>query len=335
MDQMPGEYRVSGEYRALRFSSDELHEPERVAQWCELYGRAMVRLDIEPLPDCPFQIDATLRTLPGLSVVCGTGSAARWERTPALIADGNDDLGLAINLGGTATLHHLGREIRLERGDATLIMHGEASTFVRASTTRFISLRMPRAALALLVPNVADAAARLIPSGTEALTLLMSYISVLRDDQILATPELRRFAVTHVHDLATLAIVATRGGTAPPQGGGVRAARLQAIKADILENLGRRGLSVSSVAGRQGVTARYVQMLFEAEGTTFSAFVLAQRLARVHRALTDPRAAGRNIGVIAAELGFGDLSYFNRAFRRRFAASPSEVRAQALRAEGR
>src|SRR5262245_52099873 len=165
---------VSGEYRALRFSSDEFCEPERVAQWRELYGRAMVRLDIEPLPDCPFQIEATLRTLPGLSVVCGTGSAARSDRTPALIADGNDDLGLTINLGGSAVLNHLGREIRLDRGDATLIMHGEASTFVRASTMRFVSLRMPRAALALLVPNVADASARLIPGGTEALTLLMS-----------------------------------------------------------------------------------------------------------------------------------------------------------------
>jgi AraC-like DNA-binding protein len=29
------------------------------------------------------------------------------------------------------------------------------------------------------------------------------------------------------------------------------------------------------------------------------------------------------------EAGFGDLSYFNRAFRRRYGASPSDVRAPA------
>jgi AraC-like DNA-binding protein len=33
---------------------------------------------------------------------------------------------------------------------------------------------------------------------------------------------------------------------------------------------------------------------------------------------------------LAFEAGFGDLSHFNRNFRRRFGASPSEIRAAAL-----
>jgi AraC-like DNA-binding protein len=37
---------------------------------------------------------------------------------------------------------------------------------------------------------------------------------------------------------------------------------------------------------------------------------------------------------MASECGFGDLSYFNRAFRRRFGATPTDVRA-AVRAEYR
>ena len=47
--------------------------------------------------------------------------------------------------------------------------------------------------------------------------------------------------------------------------------------------------------------------------------------------LTDWRFAGWTITTIAFEAGFGDLSYFNRAFRRLYAASPSEVRAAARR----
>jgi AraC-like DNA-binding protein len=42
--------------------------------------------------------------------------------------------------------------------------------------------------------------------------------------------------------------------------------------------------------------------------------------------LRDPRCATRRIGEIAYDVGFGDLSYFNRAFRRRYGVTPSEVR---------
>jgi AraC-like DNA-binding protein len=43
--------------------------------------------------------------------------------------------------------------------------------------------------------------------------------------------------------------------------------------------------------------------------------------------LTDPCHDGMNITAVAHESGFGDISYFNRAFRRRYGVAPSEVRA--------
>jgi AraC-like DNA-binding protein len=72
-------------------------------------------------------------------------------------------------------------------------------------------------------------------------------------------------------------------------------------------------------------------MLFEAEGTTFSQYVLGQRLALAHRLLTDPRDARSTITAIAFDAGFGDLSSFNRAFRRAYGATPSDVRAAVRR----
>ncbi|WP_079545515.1 helix-turn-helix domain-containing protein [Bradyrhizobium lablabi] len=70
-----------------------------------------------------------------------------------------------------------------------------------------------------------------------------------------------------------------------------------------------------------------------AQAFTPSAPPLRERLARAHTALTDPRVANRPISNIAFANGFGDLSYFNRTFRRRYAASPSEVREAAKRGE--
>ena len=109
----------------------------------------------------------------------------------------------------------------------------------------------------------------------------------------------------------------------------MRAARLRAIKADIGANLHDCELGVTAVATRHRVTPRYVHKLFEGEGTTFSEFVLGQRLASAHRLLTDPRLADHTIASVAFDAGFGDVSYFNRSFRRCYGATPSEVRAEA------
>ena len=59
--------------------------------------------------------------------------------------------------------------------------------------------------------------------------------------------------------------------------------------------------------------------------------MLTQRLARAHHMLSDPRRSGEKIANIAYDVGFGDVSYFNRAFRRRYGAAPSEVRASERR----
>ena len=60
-----------------------------------------------------------------------------------------------------------------------------------------------------------------------------------------------------------------------------------------------------------------------------SRYVLGQRLTQVHRMLVDPHQAHRAISTIAYDVGFGDMSTFNREFRRLFGATPSDVRAAA------
>ncbi len=100
---------------------------------------------------------------------------------------------------------------------------------------------------------------------------------------------------------------------------------------DICARLGDGEFSVAEVAKRQRVTPRDVHKLFENEGLTFSSFVLGQRLARARRMLSDPGFADLTIGSVAFDAGFGDLSYFNRTFRRRYGATPGEIRQSTLK----
>jgi AraC-like DNA-binding protein len=314
-----------------QFCTDALPERERGAAVHALYGRHTV-MAFEALPDVPVYVDFSQRRLPGLLLATGTGGTARAERNRRHLADGIGDLRLSVNLGSSGVVWcGRGREVILHPGDAVLMSCAEPATvrpIVPLKRGPFFALLLPRAALAPLVTNLDDAVLRLIPRGTGALKLLANYVGMLEDHEALATPELRRLVVTQIYDLVALTIGATRDATAIAEGRGVRAARLGAIKADIADRLARDDLTVAAVASRQRISESYVRKLFESEGTSFSEWVLGERLIRAHRMLTDPRFAGHSITSVAFDAGFSDVSYFNRSFRRRFGATPSEIRAK-------
>ena len=319
---MPSE---ANDFRPFQFSTAALPERERLSFCREVFGRQITRIDIEPLADAPLEVEATLRELPGLRMASCVNSSARYLRTPELIADGDDAVPVLINMGGAMTMSQGSREVSLAVGDAVPILNSEpAQTLI---STGWQAVIVPRLALAPLVSAVEDKAMRLIPRDNEALQLLVGYLKIVREDVALSTPELRHLATTHVHDLVAAAIGASRDGAAIAQERGVRAARLAAVKADVMAHVGDCSLSVNAVAARHGVTPRLIQLMFERDGITFSQFVLERRLAAAHRMLSDPRYVAMTVTAIALVAGFGDLSHFNRSFRRRYGATPSEVRA--------
>lgn len=165
---------------------------------------------------------------------------------------------------------------------------------------------------------------------TPALQLLTRYLWIVREGRLLEDPALHSLAVAHIRDLLGLVL---GGGTAAAKQASRRAkaARMRDIKSYIAENLDGSP-SLADAAARQGVTPRYVRRLFEQEGTSFTRYVLGERLARAHHMLRDPHFADRPITSIAYDVGFGDLSYFNRCFRRHFGKCPSAVRAEAFTA---
>jgi AraC-like DNA-binding protein len=140
---------------------------------------------------------------------------------------------------------------------------------------------------------------------------------------------LQHAVVDHLYDLMAVVFGAAPEAAEAARNRGIRAARIRAITHDIPKSIDRTDLSLTVLAACHGLAPRAVQRLFESEGTTFTEYVLAQRLARAHRLLIDPRRGGDKISVIAWDSGFGDLSYFNQAFRRRYGQTPSDVRAQA------
>ena len=307
----------------FRLSTDDLPDKDRVAMWRDHCCRVVMKLDIEPIGDARLEYSILARDLPGVRVMSTASSPVRIIRTREYLADGNGDLVFIINQTGKTSVTARGRDVALREGDALLMSASEVKVFDRHSYGGALSFRIPRSVLSSMVTYVDDVVMQVVPYNADALKLLAGYAAPLFNDIALATPEFRRTAVNHLHDLVALALGAARDGVA---GRAIPAARLRMAKSYIMENSGRRDLSVGAVAAHLGLTPRNLQRLFETEGTTFSEFLLSQRLSRAHRMLTEPRLAQNPVGAIAYDAGFGDLSYFNRSFKRRFGVTPRDVR---------
>ena len=100
--------------------------------------------------------------------------------------------------------------------------------------------------------------------------------------------------------------------------GDVRSRRRAAILHEIERRSSEPNLTAIAVATLLGITPRYVHLLLEETGRSFTHHLVACRLERAAALLRDPRQHDRRIADIALAVGFADLSHFNRAFRRRF-----------------
>ena len=315
-----------GQARRVQISTDMSPDRRRLALWRETFGRGIAQADVEPLTDEPFHADVTFNLLPNVAIASGSRSPAHQRVTRELLKDASDVIAVSILRSGEASAIQFSREL----GDESIGGSGglpEVAPSVRTPTDdeSYITLAMSRAAIAELAPDYAAAFDQPIPADDPALRLLIKYLDTVVAADELSHPEVARSVSAHILDLVAL-VLGARGDQAQTTLGGAKATRLKALKTDVMSMLGSSELSSELIAGRHGISSRYVRKLFEQEGTSFTSFVLGERLSRVRRMLRDSRYAHLTIAQIAQASGFNDISYFNRAFRRHFDATPTDVR---------
>jgi AraC-like DNA-binding protein len=325
---------MMGTTDVLNFSTDDFPDRDKVSRWREEFARGVVNMDVEPLGDKPFRSVSQIHLFPDLKIWSCQVSAAEVTRTRALAANGEDSVVLAIIRQGRTRVAQKGQEIYLGQGSAVLWSSQSAGVFHNPGDMDIVTMAFPRESLKRTVGDLDRVLLKHIPASTEVLQLLRQYADMLRAQSTIREPRLRALAASHVQDLTALVLGATREGEHAARAGGLRAARLQAVKTDIMANISVHGLNVDSVAARNKISSRYIRALFETEQTSFTAFVREQRLLVAHRILNSPASRNRAVSAIAFDCGFGDLSYFNNSFRRRFGATPTEVRAAAFASWG-
>lgn len=306
----------------VAFSGDAADQA--FTDWREQIGRQFLRCDYQPMSSERVYIDHRIHVLPHMSV-------GRFSTTPVLAKRGRDlverdsgDVLMVLAMSGTVGMQQGADPLELHRGSLAILDVTQSSTAINDGTC--LGLRLDRRRVAHYCRHVEDLFGKSLPRINDHVVLLLRYLEIVTDLEPMLDAAAIRLVDQHIVDLLGLALGATGHVAEMAQRTGLRAARAAAIRHSIGVRLQDQALSLTSLAREFGISERYIQLIFEDMGTNFTHYVLEQRLQLAHRMLHNPALDHWRISDIAFGAGFGDLSYFNRAFRRRFGDTPSAFR---------
>jgi AraC-like DNA-binding protein len=318
---------VSGVQKIV-FNTDVFPRRERFAAYREELAKWSCGLELSTPDQFDFHANLELRRVGSLNIMINTLSAIEVARTPRLVQDGDDALLVMLLLGGQARQSQLGGQQLINAGQAVIFDSGCPGVFSLVSGSQLLTLKIPRAKLSVRLPHVSRFANATLDGDPVACELLSFYLSSAFDLDLVSSEPTAQLLHDHIIDLVALAL-RTGGGMQQLDAPAMhRAAILREIEASAADS----AFDSSITATRLGITVRYVHHLLEITGRTFSEHLVDRRLKLVEQILRDRLHTPRRIADIAFQNGFRDLSYFNRVFRRKYGAAPSDVRRAAISA---
>ncbi|MDD2769795.1 MAG: AraC family transcriptional regulator [Methylococcus sp.] len=312
------------------FCSSVVPEKERLDAWDATVkeGLALEMVHTDPRP---FFCRVEELSLGPVTVYQTRITAHTSCRTPQLIKSHDfDGFCLHINQNGRSeTLRQRDRTVVDSLG-ATGYTYGQPFSVSLLPTGddyhQSINLIIPRTALTKKVPNAERRIAQ-CHKNLGVLSLLTGYLELLKHNPLTADDfSVRELIGQHVIDLITLLLGANSDTEYEAHQGGLRSARLAALKKYLEENHHRPNLSVPAAAKAMKISERYLQDLMAETGESFTETICRLRLEQAQQMLGNPKYRHLRISEIAFNAGFSDISYFCRLFRRRFGDSPSGYR---------
>ena len=312
-----------GSTAARTWDTSPLPEAEQFGFWQDAVRQAFVPVSLTRHRDGPFASSVTARTVGPLavSVISSQAQSVRRSAEQARRGDGGVFF-LNLPLTEGSSVSQSGRTARLASGDFALVDASQPFQIEFEREFRQISVTVPHECLAPLLAAPSQATAVTVPGHSGVGAVVSATLRGLAASDGPIDRSAARTLTDHIAGLIALAV----GGVQPRVRSHGRALLLQAALDEVERSLGDPSLSPVLVADRIGVSVRYLHRLFEDRGRSFGRCVLERRLERCERNLCDPARAHWSVADIAALHGFNDPSYFARAFKARYGASPREHR---------
>jgi AraC-like DNA-binding protein len=310
----------------LFFSTDPLPERDRLPAFYEEFVRRYLALDVVPRGEQPFRSVMEMQRVGPVGVSFNFITPVDFVRSPQLLRDGNDTLSVILIRSGGAFQTQRGYDVKLEPGDAIVCDHACAGGVHWTADSWLMNLAIPRQTMQTLLPRADRLAGAKLDRDGVARRLLFGHLGGMLDLGSNGDERALQLFGEHILDLVALALGAEGDARELVEQRSMGAVRRAAILREIENYRSDPNLSATAVASRHGITPRYLRLLLEETGRTFSEHVLEKRLEKACELLRDPRQRDQKVSTIAFASGFGDLSYFNRVFRRRYGQTPSDMR---------
>ena len=306
------------------FATRDLVEGGRASFVCDFYGRAFMGFELSPLDDTDFDIDVSVVRLGTVAVAHGSISPLTATRAcaPAANRSANLLLGMADSDFTATDADSVAHEIRA--GSILFMPLDQTFTWTVPEVSTITAIHLDRAALLSHLPGLEFDGVRCISAETPGSNLLFSYVKALHQSEGVSA-DAAALISRQILDLTAFVIGRTSNSDESDGSAGVRRGRFLAAKRDVSKHFHDPTLSIHDVATRQNVTSRYLQILFEENGTTFTNYLQGIRLDFAHERLRQAKSPIRILD-IALEAGFAELSTFNRLFRKRFGNTPSSFK---------
>lgn len=308
------------------FSTEDIPAAHRMNAFRDAIG-ALVDADWRARSPVDFSCRLRADLFEGVTAADFHTSEVRGGPNARQASYGDDRIVIQICDHGSFQVEQRASAFAVSAGHAAIVRNDLEGHVDFSNDTRLQCLLVDSDLVRPLLKSAWSRTARPVSAETPALRLLRSWLASRTNVELSSDPALRALYARHTADLVAMILGPHSDAQPLLEGRGIRAARLKAIINAITQNATRPDLSADKLGRSLDISERYVRLLLEETGMTFSEHVLEERLQHARRLLHAPHLAGRSIAEIAMMAGFSDISHFNRSFRRRFGATPRDVRA--------
>ncbi len=309
------------------WDTTQLAPSQQFGYWREVLCEAFTALDSLPRAPRSYSSTVTLHEIAQVNAVELSSFAQEVVRGQSEIRRRADAYFFCnLQLEGQCAVEQDGRQIEVTPGSFYLVDTTRPYRLGFTDNFRTLSFRIPHAQLLPRLPEPRRATALRVNGSSGLGSLAATHMQGL----MRCAPELPESMADGLSStLAELIGMSVRGGAAEADRSRdtVRRAFRESLVRHVEAGTADPALSVALVAARFRVSPRYVHEVFAERGCSFAQTVLERRLEAAAQALLEPSAS---VGAVAFACGFGDLSYFGRAFRRRYGSTPRDWRRDRL-----
>jgi len=307
----------------LVFSTDALPQAQRYAAWRDAICDVYVHVDVKAAD--PERYRGFIRETKFGEVVLTDIllSEQRIRRNNRHISQLDKDCCyVQLPHAGSISVVQSGKTYRSNAARGAIFSATEQYELYGHGDVRSLYLEIPRAAFATRFPHGQVPVSSTINIASGLGRIATEFCSALATEASKLENASRSRLGNQLMDLLAFTLL-SHDGDMPATDGSVQSARLRSVQQWIEVHISDPGLTLEKIAMENGMSLRYLHVLFEKCEMSASEWIWSRRLQLCYDAIA--KGGGRTLTAIAFEYGFNSSAHFSTMFRRHYGISPRDV----------